>query len=106
MRNLGGAIGLALIDTVIFGRSGDHGRALTEKLMGSDATAAAFVGLSEPPDPMQLSPEALMHLQGLIEKASLTLAINDGWAMTAGLVALGMLLAPAARADDQSSVSR
>jgi MFS transporter, DHA2 family, multidrug resistance protein len=106
MRNLGGAIGLALIDTMIFGRAGDHGRALSEKLMGGDASASAFVGLSGPPDPMQLTPEALVHLQGLVEKAGLTLAVNDAWAMTAGLVALGMLLAPAARADDQSSVSR
>ncbi|MBA3325391.1 MAG: DHA2 family efflux MFS transporter permease subunit, partial [Rhodobacteraceae bacterium] len=45
MRNLGGAIGLALIDTMIFTRAPVHGARLVERLQAGDASAAAFVGI-------------------------------------------------------------
>ncbi len=39
MRNLGGAIGIALIDTVIWGRLPGHADALRDRLMAGDASA-------------------------------------------------------------------
>jgi DHA2 family multidrug resistance protein len=97
MRNLGGAIGLALIDTVIFGRAEGHSRALTERLLSGDTAAAEFVGLPNLPDPMLMGPDGLELMRLAVEKAGLTLAINEAWAMTAGFTAAGVLLSLAAR---------
>ncbi len=40
MRNLGGAIGIALIDTILYGRTGGHAEALRDRLIAGDTTAA------------------------------------------------------------------
>jgi MFS transporter, DHA2 family, multidrug resistance protein len=48
MRNLGGAIGLALIDTVLYGRAPVHAERLIERLKAGDAGAAGAIGL--PPE--------------------------------------------------------
>jgi MFS transporter, DHA2 family, multidrug resistance protein len=45
MRNLGGAIGLALIDTVIYTRSPALGTAFIERLQAGDIDTAKFVGI-------------------------------------------------------------
>ena len=45
MRNLGGAIGLALIDTVIYSRSPVLGAAIMERLQAGDVATAKFVGI-------------------------------------------------------------
>src|SRR5271154_6562409 len=45
MRNLGGAIGLAMIDTVIYSRSPIHGAALMDKLLAGDIDTARFIGI-------------------------------------------------------------
>ena len=45
MRNLGGAIGLAMIDTVIYSRSPALGTAFTKKLEAGDVDTAKFVGI-------------------------------------------------------------
>ena len=45
MRNLGGAIGIALIDTILYGRTGGHAEALRDRLIAGDVTAAQAIGL-------------------------------------------------------------
>lgn len=98
MRNLGGAIGLALIDTVIYSRAAGHGAVLLAQLQSGDASAARFVGIPEglvgasPPDAA-----ALALLQPLLEKAGLTAAINDAWGMIAVLTVAALLCVPFAR---------
>ncbi len=97
MRNLGGAIGLALIDTVLFGRADGHGRALTERLLRGDAAAAEFVGLPNLQGAIQMTPDSMALARPWVEKAGLTIAVNEAWAMTAGLTLAGVLLSLAAR---------
>jgi hypothetical protein len=53
-----GAIGSALIDTVVFGRAEGHGRELTERLLRGDGDAFSLVGL--PPLPMDMKSTAEM----------------------------------------------
>ena len=77
MRNLGGAIGLALIDTVIFGRAEMHGRTLITKLTRGDPTAFDFVGLPSLPMPIQVMPEKMQLVRRAVERAALTIAINE-----------------------------
>jgi DHA2 family multidrug resistance protein len=101
MRNLGGAIGLALIDTVIYSRSPLHANAIVRELMAGDVPTAKFVGIpldrfiAEGPGPIDTVRQAL--LQPLVEKAGLTLAINDAWLMIAALTLTVVLFTPFAR---------
>ena len=100
MRNLGGAIGLALIDTVLYGRAPVHAAALIERLKAGDAAAAAAIGL--PPDLVAaqagaLDAATLAFLAPLVEKAAFVAAVDEAWAMMAALVALALLAVPFAR---------
>jgi DHA2 family multidrug resistance protein len=102
MRNLGGAIGLALIDTVIYTRSPAHGVAIMDKLQAGDVATARFVGL--PLDifaarsPGVLDAGARAMLQPFVEKAAMAQAINDAWAMVAALTVAALLFVPLAKA--------
>ena len=100
MRNLGGAIGLALIDTVLYGRAPVHAAALIERLKAGDAAAAAAIGL--PPELVAaqagaLDAATLAFLTPLVEKAAFVAAVDEAWAMMAALVALALLAVPFAR---------
>ena len=98
MRNLGGAIGLALIDTIIYAREPVHAAELAARLGAGDAAAAVFVGI--PPALLTggaPSPAQQAMLAPLLEKASLTLAINEAWLMMAVLTALALACIPFAQ---------
>lgn len=97
MRNLGGAVGIALIDTVVFGRSPIHAETLKQRLLAGDMSAADIVGvpaaalksaITTPPDP---AIEAL--LRPLVEKAALVQSINEAWGMLACCMLVGCALA-------------
>ena len=98
MRNLGGAIGIALIDTLMFTRAPIHGQALAERLMAGDIEAGKIVGLpdgmlrGEPID--KITPEMEDAVRPLIEKASLVTSINEAWAMLALFTVLGLMALP------------
>jgi DHA2 family multidrug resistance protein len=101
MRNLGGAIGLALIDTVIYTRSPVHGAAIMDKLQAGDIATAKFVGIpldifaARPAGLLDASTRALMH--PFVEKAALAQAINEAWAMVAVLTVAALLCVPFAK---------
>ncbi len=110
MRNLGGALGLALIDTVIYSRSPVHGAELLTRLQQGDAEAARFLGIPEgmmsalPSGP--LPGTAMAQLAPLLEKAVLTSAINEAWLVVAIITAGALLCVPFARpGTDQRSKS-
>ncbi len=99
MRNLGGAIGIALIDTVIWSRVAGHGQDLLDQLMAGDRSTAIFIGLSpdllaEPHPPMD-NPLVQAFLKPLVEKAALTLAMNEAWLLAAVFTLAGALIAGA-----------
>jgi DHA2 family multidrug resistance protein len=95
MRNLGGAIGLALTDTVIFGRAPLHADALIAGLRAGEAWAAVAVGLppaivaSRAGQPIDAN--TMSFVGPLVEKAAFVQAVNDAWTLLAGLVALAVL---------------
>ena len=97
MRNLGGAIGLALIDTVIFGRAKGHGLALAERLLQFDVAAFDYVGLPQPAAGTLITPEMKEMARPVVERAALTLALNEAWMMIALLSAAGVLVTLAVR---------
>jgi DHA2 family multidrug resistance protein len=96
MRNLGGAIGLALIDTVVYGRAPVIGERLGQALARGDVEAAKAVGLPldqflahTPGTP--LSPAALAYVRRAVERQATVAAVNEAWAMVALLALLGVL---------------
>ncbi|MDB5658041.1 MAG: transporter [Cypionkella sp.] len=107
MRNLGGAIGLALIDTVIYSRGEVHAADLMTRVQSGDVDAARFLGIPEgmitalPAGPPDAGTMAM--LAPLLQKASLTAAINDAWLMIALLTVVALLCVPFAQARAQRS---
>jgi DHA2 family multidrug resistance protein len=101
MRNLGGAISIALIDTILYGRIGIYAEDFRVRLLAGDATAARAIGLSatmfanRPPGPPDDATVAFVR--PMVEKASLALCINEAWAMLACVAIAGLLLVPFAR---------
>jgi MFS transporter, DHA2 family, multidrug resistance protein len=96
MRNLGGAIGIALIDTVLYGRVAAFADDFRLRLLAGDLTAAQAIGLdpsrlaNRPPGPP--TPEEIAFVRPMVEKASLALCVNEAWVMLAGVAVLGFLL--------------
>jgi DHA2 family multidrug resistance protein len=101
MRNLGGAIGIALIDTILYGRVMFYAENFGDRLLAGDVTTAKAIGL----DPSLLlnraagppSEAEIAFVRPLIEKASLAICINQAWAMLAAVAVIGLLLVPFAR---------
>jgi len=96
MRNLGGAIGLALIDTVLEQRTPAHISSIVARLQAGDAATARLVGL--PTEhftgvPIGEVDEATRAVVApLVERAGLVAAFNDAWLLLGGLVLLSMLV--------------
>jgi MFS transporter, DHA2 family, multidrug resistance protein len=101
MRNLGGAIGLSVVDTLIEQRTPVHVAALVERLQAGARDAAAFVGL--PLDQFVGQPMGAIdqttrnQISPLVEHAGLTLALNEAWLVLGGIVLLSMLALPLLR---------
>ena len=98
MRNLGGAIGIALIDTILYGRTGGHADALRDRLIAGDITAAQAIGLDvqlfthRPPDVSDATVEA--YVRPMVEKAAFALSTNEAWTLLACVALIGLLLVP------------
>lgn len=90
MRNLGGAVGIALIDTVLYGRTSGHAEAIRQRLIAGDITAAKAIGLD------RIAPD-LSAAASLIEQAAFATSVNEAWAMLAAVALLGLLIIPLAR---------
>jgi DHA2 family multidrug resistance protein len=106
MRNLGGAIGIALIDTILYGRTAGHADALRERLVAGDISAAQAIGLDlelfthRPPNVSESTVEA--YIRPMVEKAAFAFSANEAWALLACVALLGLLLVPFARPPRQS----
>jgi DHA2 family multidrug resistance protein len=100
MRNLGGAIGIALIDTILYGRTEGHALALRDRLLAGDVTAAQAIGLKvelflhRPEGVTDAQAEA--YVRPLVEKAALAMSANEAWALLAAFAVIGLLLVPLA----------
>ncbi len=101
MRNLGGAIGLALIDTVIYGRAPILGQQIVARLQAGDTETAQALGIplalftSRLGQPIDAATTAA--LTPLIEQLALVHAINEAWMLLAVLTILALCTAPFAR---------
>ncbi|MDR3528593.1 MAG: DHA2 family efflux MFS transporter permease subunit [Rhizomicrobium sp.] len=102
MRNLGGAIGIALIDSIIYGRAPVHATAIAHRLMAGDVATAKFVGiplrLFEGRAPGPIDPVTQSLLEPMVNRAAFVAAMNDAWAVIAILTLGALITLPFARA--------
>lgn len=95
MRNLGGAIGLAVIDTIIWQRAPIEAQNMVTRLLAGDAAAARLVGLDTDRfvgKPLPMPDQATQDfLRPMIERAGLVTATNEAWATIALVVLMGCL---------------
>ncbi|MEJ0095935.1 MAG: DHA2 family efflux MFS transporter permease subunit [Methylocella sp.] len=95
MRNLGGAIGLALVDTVLYGRIPIHAEALKVGLMAGDASAALAVGLSpsrvaqKAGAPIDAATEA--YVRPFVERGAFVMSANEAWLLLAAFSLIGLV---------------
>jgi MFS transporter, DHA2 family, multidrug resistance protein len=91
-RNLGGAIGIALIDTIVFSRGPEHADRILDLIKLDPTKAAAILGLTadELPDPQD--PTGLLGIMDVIEQASITSAINEAWIVMAAITAVALVV--------------
>lgn len=108
MRNLGGAIGIALVDTILAQRTPTHVTELATRLQAGDREAARIVGL-----PMQLFhghdmgpvDETMRAIaEPLVKKAALVQSFNEAWLSIGVLFALSLLVVPWMRRIPRSSM--
>ena len=101
MRNLGGAIGLALIDTIIYSRAPLHGRAIISRLQAGDVETAQALGIpasvmaSRVGQPIDATTAQI--LAPMVKKLALVQAINEAWLMIAILTLLALCTIPFAK---------
>lgn len=95
MRNLGGAIGIALVDTMVQRRTAGHVDALVAQLQAGNPEAARLVGL----------PVAMFHghsmgavsetlkqmIAPMVQRAALTQSFNESWLLLGGLFLLSLI---------------
>jgi MFS transporter, DHA2 family, multidrug resistance protein len=101
MRNLGGAIGIALIDTILTERTPGHVVRLVSRLQAGDPNAARLVGL-----PVRLfhnhamaavDPVTRAIIEPMVRRAAITQSCNEAWLLLGALFLLSLLLVPALR---------
>ena len=74
----------------LFGRAPGHGLALAERLLRLDPSAFRFAGLPIPTTPIT---DAMQQMaRPVVERAALTLAVGEAWAMLAAISAVGVLV--------------
>jgi len=98
MRNLGGAIGIALIDTVIYTRAPEYAQTIVERLLAGDMETVQSLDI--PPDVLtsaMADPSQQAKLAPFIDKIAFVDAINDAWALVAVLTIATLVAVPLAR---------
>jgi DHA2 family multidrug resistance protein len=98
MRNLGGAIGIAVIDTVIYTRAPQHAQKIVTRLTAGDMDTVRSLDI--PPDVLasaMLDPGKYAMLAPYIDKVAFVDAINEAWALVALLTIAALVALPLAR---------
>ncbi len=110
LRNLGGAIGLALIDTVLYGRTPQIAERLAAALTDGDAAMAGRIGLPldrflahTPGTPVE--PHLLAYVQAAVRRQATVEAINEAWMLVALLTLGGAVAVLLLRPRDRSRTS-
>jgi DHA2 family multidrug resistance protein len=108
MRNLGGAIGIALVDTILVQRTPTHANELGARLQAGDPDAARIVGLpaqlfhGHDMGPVNETMRAIA--EPLVRKAALVQSFNEAWLLIGVLFTLSLFVVPWMRRIPRSSM--
>jgi MFS transporter, DHA2 family, multidrug resistance protein len=93
-RNIGGAIGIAMIDTLMFSRRPVYVDQISELIKTDVAKAAKVLGIAVGDMPALDDAMGMISIQESVQQAGLTMAINDCWLLMGGvcLAALPVIL--------------
>lgn len=101
MRNIGGAIGIGLVDTIINVRPSAIAKNLLEQLVKGDPATARFVGvpvdLFQGVDVAHADRADIAFVTPIVERAAATVAFNEAWIMIGAFLLLSLLLLPLLR---------
>ena len=91
-RALGGVIGIALIDTLLFSRSAEHADRITDMMTADPAAAASLLRITtdELPDPED--PTGLLGIMDTVQETAVTMAVNEAWLMMGAITGLAVIL--------------
>ena len=98
MRNLGGAIGISLVDTILERRPLVHVAELVARLQAGDADAARIVGL--PVDKFHgvamgpVDEATKQAIATLVERAALVISFNEAWLVFGAVFVVAALATP------------
>jgi DHA2 family multidrug resistance protein len=110
MRNLGGAIGLALLGTVLNGRVHFHWNRLIEKINPARPAVQHFfdaqMGRLDPHFPGGAQPAATKLLAGIVQREALVLTFNDVMLLIGVVFFVGLLLIPVLKRPSSSPLTR
>jgi MFS transporter, DHA2 family, multidrug resistance protein len=98
MRNVGGAVGIGVVDTIVNVRPHEIATRLLDQLVKGQAAAAAFVGvprdLMAGVDLAHADPGDIAFVKPIIARAAATAAFNEAWIVIGGLLVLSFVLVP------------
>jgi len=98
MRNVGGAVGIGVVDTVVNIRPHAIASRLLDELVKGNAATAAFVGIPRDllagVDLAHADPGDIAFVKPIIARAAATAAFNEAWIVIGGILVLALLLAP------------
>ena len=107
MRNLGGAIGIAIIDTIIFSRSPQYAQTLVSELTSRNLDAARSIGASmDLLSAALVDPEKRAVVAALVQKSAFVKATNDAWAFVAAVTLIAMVSIPFVRRQAKSAAKK
>ncbi|HTQ15416.1 MAG TPA: DHA2 family efflux MFS transporter permease subunit [Rhizomicrobium sp.] len=104
MRNLGGAIGIALIDTILESRTPDHAAHIVERLQHGDPNFARLVGLPveyfHGQDMGPVDPAMRAFAEPMIQRAAMVQSFNEAWIVLGALFLLVLFALPFVKGRD------
>ncbi len=98
MRNIGGAVGIGLVDTIVNVRPPAIAKRLLDELVRGNVGTAAFVGIPKEllagVDLVRADPADIAFVKPIIARAAATIAFNEAWLLLGGILACSLVLAP------------
>jgi DHA2 family multidrug resistance protein len=101
MRNIGGAVGIGLVDTIVNVRPPAIAKHLVDQLVAGNAQTAHFVGvpvdLMKGVDVAHADPSDIAFVTPIIERAAATMAFNEAWILIGSIMIASLLMVPLLR---------
>jgi DHA2 family multidrug resistance protein len=98
MRNVGGAVGIGVVDTIVNVRPPDIATHLMDQLVRGQSATAAFVGIPKDllagVDLSRADPGDIAFVKPIIARAAATVAFNEAWLVIGVLLVLSLVLVP------------